>query len=356
MVTYNGKSYDLDASVSWLDVHPKQVRNGGFCALTCGAVLVLLAYWRALPGGALWYVPGVALLVASLITVVLSGMQMERAGAFGHVAKNCIANGDFQGAMKACDQLEKRGRADAFLLGKLGQALAEGGDAKAGIDVLAKSVALDPRFATIHAILGNAYLAIDDVCPAIEAFNRALALDGNNVIALNNIGVALARNGALDEATRALEHAVEVDPGTPVPRANLGIILAKAGDVDHAIEILEAAIETRRDHARTWFGLALALVLRGTGESKQMALAAVKEGAGCPGLGSVEYEVRDTVARVVEPGDVTMDVVENLVDIVGTARWTLLRPPAIGTGATWDANTVDRMVDEIKDAFKPFGP
>ncbi len=147
-----------------------------------------------------------------------------------------------------------------------------------------------------------------------------------------------------------------MDPGTPGPRANLGIILAKAGDVGHAIEVLQAAIETRRDHARAWFGLALALVLRGTGESQQMALAAVKEGAGCPGLGSVEREVRDTVARAVEPGDVTRDIVEDLVDMVGTARWTLLRPPAPGTGATLEGNKDRFTDDDVKGLLTQFGP
>jgi tetratricopeptide (TPR) repeat protein len=69
---------------------------------------------------------------------------------------------------------------------------------------------------------------------AIEEFSLAVQLDANFAVALNNLGVALAKEGRLGEAKIRIENAVHLDPGSAVIRNNLGVIYLLRGEVQQA--------------------------------------------------------------------------------------------------------------------------
>ncbi len=65
---------------------------------------------------------------------------------------------------------------------------------------------------------------------AIEACQRALALDPNNYAALNNLGVALRASGQRSEGTQVLARAAAIEPDSTTARKNLsraGIRIAR---------------------------------------------------------------------------------------------------------------------------------
>jgi len=69
---------------------------------------------------------------------------------------------------------------------------------------------------------------------AIEEFSLAVQLDAGFAVALNNLGVALAKEGRLGEAKIRIENAVHLDPGSAVIRNNLGVIYLLRGEVEPA--------------------------------------------------------------------------------------------------------------------------
>lgn len=76
---------------------------------------------------------------------------------------------------------------------------------------------------------------------AIEEFSLAVQLDSKFATVLNNLGVALAREGKITEAKARLEEAVHLEPHSVVFRNNLGAVYFLLGQIDQARIELEKA-------------------------------------------------------------------------------------------------------------------
>jgi tetratricopeptide (TPR) repeat protein len=74
---------------------------------------------------------------------------------------------------------------------------------------------------------------------AEEEFSLAAQLDSNFAPALNNLGVALAKQGKLEPARLRLNEAVQIDPASPVFYNNLGVVYFLLGKGDLALTALE---------------------------------------------------------------------------------------------------------------------
>ena len=61
-------------------------------------------------------------------------------------------------------------------------------------------------------------------------FRHALQVTENNYLAHNNLGIALVRNGQMDEAIRHLQEAVRLAPDYADVRNNLAVVLATKAD------------------------------------------------------------------------------------------------------------------------------
>jgi tetratricopeptide (TPR) repeat protein len=94
---------------------------------------------------------------------------------------------------------------------------------------------------------------------AIKAYDKALQLDPESALALNNKGIALADLGKYDEAIRAYEEAIEVDSKYAEAWNNKGIALADLGKYDEAIDAYEEAIEVDSKYAEAWNNKGIAL-------------------------------------------------------------------------------------------------
>ncbi|MHC4956377.1 MAG: tetratricopeptide repeat protein [Planctomycetota bacterium] len=74
-------------------------------------------------------------------------------------------------------------------------------------------------------------------------FQAALAADGKNTAAYNDLGGALANRGWADEAEAYFRKAIAIDPTQAMAHANLGNGLLNRGRVDEAIDCFKTALE-----------------------------------------------------------------------------------------------------------------
>ena len=95
-------------------------------------------------------------------------------------------------------------------------------------------------------------------------FQRALAVSPDNIMALNNLGAALAEQGQPDEAIRRFREALRLMPDFPGAHINLGAALAKQGHLDEAILHLREAVRLAPDDAWAHRNLADGLTWKGS--------------------------------------------------------------------------------------------
>jgi len=93
---------------------------------------------------------------------------------------------------------------------------------------------------------------------ALEAAQRALELDPNDVMTLSAYAAVQFYRGAFGEAEAAARRAVSLNPNNPEPLAQLGWRVAFTGDWDQGIALVRQAV--RRSMAeRGWYYLWLAI-------------------------------------------------------------------------------------------------
>jgi tetratricopeptide (TPR) repeat protein len=85
----------------------------------------------------------------------------------------------------------------------------------------------------------------------------------NNVRAHNNLGLALAQVGKLDDAIGHYEQALRIKPDYAEAHNNLGNALLQTGRIEAAVGHLEQALQTDPDFAEAHYNLGLALVRLG---------------------------------------------------------------------------------------------
>ena len=60
----------------------------------------------------------------------------------------------------------------------------------------------------------------------------------------NNMGVALARSGKLEEAIAQYEKSLQIDPDSAEARNNLAVVQVRTGKLEEAIASFRKAVET----------------------------------------------------------------------------------------------------------------
>jgi tetratricopeptide (TPR) repeat protein len=91
-------------------------------------------------------------------------------------------------------------------------------------------------------------------------FKHALAVTPSNVIAEDNLGLAMHKSGQLDEAAAHFEKALQIQPDDYTGLLTMGVIRFYQGRVPEAIEYAQAAIRSEADspRAHNLLGMALA--------------------------------------------------------------------------------------------------
>jgi Flp pilus assembly protein TadD len=84
---------------------------------------------------------------------------------------------------------------------------------------------------------------------SVRLYTRALSVTKDNVVAHNDLGLALLQQGDLDGAVRESREAIRLDPGHPEPPNTLATALTRKGRPDDAIAVYRAALRERPNDA-----------------------------------------------------------------------------------------------------------
>ncbi len=149
-----------------------------------------------------------------------------------------------------------------------------------------RALELGPREPLVYNNLGVALAETGKVDEAIDHYKKALELSPRYADAHNNLGEALARRGRLSEAIAHFENAIQLDSELGVAHANLGAALLQTGRIDPAIPHLRKAIECKPDAVDAHKLLGLALSAKGGYEeaARHLERAVELSGGGEPGL------------------------------------------------------------------------
>jgi Flp pilus assembly protein TadD len=98
---------------------------------------------------------------------------------------------------------------------------------------------------------------------SIPLFEHALALTEQNWLARNNLGVALADQGRLDEAIVQYRQAIQVSPTYADAYNNLGVSLDDQGRFDEALAQYREAVRIKPDYAEAHYNMGITLSNQG---------------------------------------------------------------------------------------------
>jgi predicted TPR repeat methyltransferase len=130
------------------------------------------------------------------------------------------------------------------------------GDTVTGIQMLQRSIGLEPRNGDAYTNLGNLLKSSGQLAPAIAAYLQAIALNPGDANAFSNLGIVLRAQGRLADAEAVLRKAIELAPEHPYAYLNLGTLLSGQERYAEAIEYLvrTIALAPHNDEARRCLG------------------------------------------------------------------------------------------------------
>lgn len=112
------------------------------------------------------------------------------------------------------------------------------------IQAYQKALAVDESFAEARNGLGVVYAMQGKYAEALQELQLATRLSPNAAHIYNNLGYAYYLHGLYGEAVAALEKSVELQPGNQSAYNNLGLAYAKAGKKDKSLQAFTQAIQS----------------------------------------------------------------------------------------------------------------
>jgi protein O-GlcNAc transferase len=167
--------------------------------------------------------------------------------------------GDVAGAEEACREILGREPSSWAALQLMGLAAQRRGDSTIAEGHFARAASLAPDRPELHRELGNTLLALGRPGDAVAAFEAALALNPNDVAALNGLGIAALHRRQFVEAIDAFQRALALDPGLVAAANNLGNVHRERGELSEAEAWYRRALALAPERASAANNLAVAL-------------------------------------------------------------------------------------------------
>lgn len=118
-----------------------------------------------------------------------------------------------------------------------GQILSELGDLEGAVRYLSEAAKWDYNNKWAFIMLGNVYAKhFDDLDKALQYYDRAMKIDPENNILINNIGANLASRGKFDQALEYLRKAMSIDPDYPNTHYGIALIRGERNENEAAFE------------------------------------------------------------------------------------------------------------------------
>jgi len=173
-------------------------------------------------------------------------------------------SGRLQTSHPELDELFERYRAapNGHVFAPLADACRKAGMVDAALDICARGVAAQPRYASGYVVQGKCLYDARRPADAEAAFRRVLELDAKNLVALKYLGIIHAERGDSKRAHDFFEHILALDPGDKEIRTRIREVREVAAETaaasDDAVEIedieddgFEGASITLRDEKVT---------------------------------------------------------------------------------------------------------
>lgn len=141
----------------------------------------------------------------------------------------------------------------------LGAVAFQRGNTKAGIDLITRAIALNPRIPAYHANLGVLLATQHKLPEAIAHLRSALELKPDYPDAQYNLGTALLQSGKVDESVEAFRKSKEQRPNHYDTCVSLAKALKKKGDLDGSAQAYEAAAAIKPESFDTLHSWAIVL-------------------------------------------------------------------------------------------------
>jgi len=174
-----------------------------------------------------------------------------------------INQGKPQEAERIYRDLIKSGTTNHIVYGNLAAILGMQGKFDELIDLLRKTIELEPNYPDAHNNLGNALKKQGDLTAAITSYNTALQLQPNYPDAHYNLGNALQQQGELTAAISSYNTALQLQPNYPGAHNNLGVALQEQGDLTSAIASFNTALQLQPNYPDAHYNLGDALQEQG---------------------------------------------------------------------------------------------
>jgi|GEM_PF-1130399 len=121
-----------------------------------------------------------------------------------------------------------------------------------------RAIALQPGAALFHYNRGNVLMRLMRYREAIAAFDAALKLEARHADAWNNRGNALLESGDIDAALKSFDQALSIDPAFPDALVNKGHALLESARVDEALTCFRDAQRLDAESTAAADGLGMA--------------------------------------------------------------------------------------------------
>jgi len=138
---------------------------------------------------------------------------------------------------------------------ELAQRAAAEGDHLLAVQQYERAIALEPQNVSFHLEMGTAHARSGAALRALECFGEALRLDPNCGMAWNNCGNIFLQLNELSSATNFYRNAARLQPSDAGIQYNLGRALDQAGEHEEALGHLLRACELNPMHADAWTNL-----------------------------------------------------------------------------------------------------
>ncbi len=111
------------------------------------------------------------------------------------------------------------------------------------LELFDRALAVDPQNPSLHANRGNSLAAMQRFDEAIASFQRALTLSPGLQSAMVNMATALHATGRLDEAVETMERVCETPPPSADAFNNLGNLYKDQGRLRESLDCYQRALE-----------------------------------------------------------------------------------------------------------------
>jgi tetratricopeptide (TPR) repeat protein len=130
-----------------------------------------------------------------------------------------------------------------------------------------------------HYNLGNYYMAKGDASAAAGAFETAIELEPEALLAYVNASLAYAQLNQQEAAEKALKKALAIDPANAAANMNLGLLMAEEKRMPEAEAAFRAALKRDPTLSTAAYNLSVILAKDRPAEAMEMAASAYKSAA-----------------------------------------------------------------------------